>query len=303
MNVLVVGYGSIGQRHTRVLKEMGFSVSIVSRRLIQNEEAYGSLAEALKEKEFQYIVIATETSDHLHSLKELAENDFDGLVLIEKPLFSKSETIKVDHKKIFVAYNLRFHPLIMRTLELLKEDKVISVNAYVGQYLPSWRPHTDYKNSYSAFHSKGGGVLRDLSHELDYLTFLFGEWRTLAAVTGKISELEIQSEDYVHFCYKSITDVHVSVELNYLDRIHQRYLIIQTNAQTLKIDFMENRINCNGNVSILDRIDSDYTYREQHKAVLAHSERCCSYEEGLRIVKMIESIEQSALNKEWVHHE
>nr|WP_154984727.1 Gfo/Idh/MocA family oxidoreductase [Paenibacillus xylanexedens] len=303
MNVLVVGYGSIGQRHTRILKGMGYAVSVVSRRSIQSEESYGSLTQAFGVKKFQYIIIATETSDHLRSLKELTENNFDGFVLVEKPLFSKYESVEVNKEKVFVAYNLRFHPLIMKSMEFIKNDKVISVNAYVGQYLPSWRPDTDYKKSYSAFNNKGGGVLRDLSHELDYLTFLFGEWDNIAAVTGKISELNIHSEDYAHFFYKSIKDIYISVELNYIDRIHQRYIIIQTDSQTLKIDFIKNSINCNGSVSMLDKIDSDYTYREQHKAVLNNSERCCSYEEGLKIVKMIESIEESALNKEWIHHE
>ena len=52
-------------------------------------------------------------------------------------------------------------------------NKVFFVEAETSSYLPSWRKTVDYTKSYSAFPNRGGGVLLDLSHEIDYLKWLF----------------------------------------------------------------------------------------------------------------------------------
>lgn len=303
MKALVIGYGSIGQRHVRILREMGLDVSVVSRRTIKELDFYQSLESAIKTTHFEYIVVANETVAHLTTLREVLNTHYTGKILIEKPLFAKMEPVFFDSSNTYVAYNLRFHPLIQRLKELLKNEVIISVNAYAGQYLPSWRPNVDYTKGYSASSEKGGGVLRDLSHELDYLTELFGEWHLLVAKLKKISKLNIQSEDYVHISYKTNQKVHLAVELNYLDRITQRYVIVQTHEKTIKIDFIENTINCNGEIERLTKIDRDYTYKKQHIAILNNLVGCCTYSEGLKIVKMIEAVEKSSLLKEWVYND
>ncbi|URN96113.1 MAG: Gfo/Idh/MocA family oxidoreductase [Candidatus Pristimantibacillus lignocellulolyticus] len=302
MKALVIGYGSIGQRHARLLEEMGIDVSVVSRRNFNSPNFYNNLEYAFLENEYDYIVISNETVFHAESLRELVSNQYEGHILIEKPLFMNLEQINFNHSKTFVAYNLRFHPLIQSLRTYLNNEEVISVNAYVGQYLPSWRPNADYTKSYSASKARGGGVLRDLSHELDYLMDLFGEWHSLVAVINKISDLEIESEDYVQISYSTNLNTRVTVELNYLDRITQRYVIVQTNSKTLKIDFVNNIINCNGELEQLVPIDRDYTYKKQHEAVLNGSTLCCSFAQGVSVVKMIEAAEKSSLLKEWVYN-
>lgn len=303
MKSLVIGYGSIGQRHARILKEIGLEVSIVSRRMQMEPNVYKDLQSAFHANVYDYIVIANETVAHFDTLEQILNNNFTGKILVEKPLFAKMESVNFDSSKIFVAYNLRFHPLIKLLKTMLIDEQIISVNTYVGQYLPSWRLNTDYSTCYSAFREKGGGVLRDLSHELDYLTNLFGEWDSLVSSMSKISDLNIQSEDYVQVSYKTKQQVRISVELNYLDRIIQRFVIIQTNNKTIKIDFINNNINCNGETQQLDIVDRDFTYMKQHKAILNNSNLCCSFKEGLKVLKMIEAVEESSLYKEWVYND
>jgi len=303
MKSLVIGYGSIGQRHARILKEIGLEVSIVSRRIQTEPSVYRDLQSAFRANIYDYIVVANETVAHFDTLKQILNNNFTGKILVEKPLFAQIESVNFDSSKTFVAYNLRFHPLIKLLKTMLVDEQIISVNAYAGQYLPSWRSNIDYTSCYSAFREKGGGVLRDLSHELDYLTNIFGEWDSLVASMSKISDLNIQSEDYVQVSYKTKHQVHVSVELNYLDRIIQRFVIIQTNNKTIKIDFINNNINCNGETQQLDIVDRDFTYMKQHEAILNNSTLCCSFEEGLKVVKMIEAVEKSSLYKEWVYND
>ncbi len=122
MKALVGGYASIGAKHARILKALDCETAVVSARRIDFEPRYSSLSEAIKKEAPQYVVIANKTAEHYPTLCELEKNGFKGVVLIEKPLFSKPEKArKFSFKKIFVAYNLRFHPVIHRLKELLRQ--------------------------------------------------------------------------------------------------------------------------------------------------------------------------------------
>jgi predicted dehydrogenase len=85
--------------------------------------------------------------------------------------------------------------------DLLKAEeigRVLSVRCEIGQYLPSWRPDTDYRQSVSARRELGGGALLELSHEIDYLRWIFGEVDSVNARISRQSALEIDVEDTAH---------------------------------------------------------------------------------------------------------
>src|SRR5712671_3820113 len=83
---LVVGYGSIGQRHAGLLRELGCEVAVVSRRKVDHEPCFASISAALSACKADYIVIASETSRHASAVEELRAVGFTGRVLVEKPL-------------------------------------------------------------------------------------------------------------------------------------------------------------------------------------------------------------------------
>ena len=197
MNTLVIGYGSIGQRHTRLLEELGHQVAVVSRRHVNHSPLYTNLEQGLVKWQPDYVIVANRTSEHHKTLEVLAQVKFGGLVLIEKPLFDKYTKIPQNNfSQIAVAYNLRFHPLLQELKQIVDSaSKILTVNVYVGSYLPDWRSQIDYRTSYSASKQSGGGVLRDLSHELDYTLWIFGDWQRLTAIGGKMSQLDIDSDD------------------------------------------------------------------------------------------------------------
>ena len=85
--VLVCGFGSIGQRHVRILREMGQKVHVFSRRKLPEEEYYQNLEAALSEVHPEYVVIANETSEHESTLKKVLSFGVPK-ILVEKPLFS-----------------------------------------------------------------------------------------------------------------------------------------------------------------------------------------------------------------------
>ena len=295
MKVLVIGYGSIGTRHTRLLLDLGCDVSIVSQREIGFEKRFSKLKDALDEVNPSYIVISNKTEEHYSSLMELSKICFGGIVLIEKPVFDKLREIPDDLIcSCFVAYNLRFHPIIQELKNILLTEKIISFQVYVGQYLPDWRPDRDYRKSYSAQKKEGGGVLRDLSHELDYLTWILGEWESLNSMGGRFSSLEIDCDDVYAIMGRMERCPIVSVQLNYLDRIGRREIIVNTDQHTVKVDLIKGTIQIDGSVQKFN-VERDLTYQRQHQAVLDKKfDSLCSLEEGLKTMQIIESIEKAS---------
>lgn len=297
---VVIGYGSIGQRHTRLLESLGISTVVVSRRSITEKKSYSAIEEAISREKPDYIVVANETYLHEETLSRIRDTEYDEKILVEKPLFSNSNEEKFEFSSLYVGYNLRFHPIIQKLSELLKGEKIISVNTYVGQYLPTWRPNTDYSKGYSADVTKGGGVIRDLSHELDYLHFLFGKWSEMTAHGGQISNLPIRSDDYYSILYQTDEGIHVTVEMNYLDRIIQRDLTIQSSNHTYKADFIKKTLQIDDKI-IQIKVERDETYLKQHIALLNNQvDMLCDIQGGQAIVRMIEIAEHCSKEKVWM---
>ena len=300
VKVAIVGAGSIGLRHQKILGGLNHEVVLISRH--DPSAKYKSLDGALVNENFDYVVIASETSRHTNDLNSLINNGFAGQVLVEKPLFAKSGRLQ---ENIFamaaVGYNLRFHPAILWLKQTLPSlGAITSANLYVGQYLPNWRPSTDYRQSSSARNVSGGGVLRDLSHELDLVQNIFGNWQKLTALGGKFSNLEIDTEDTFLILMKAELCSAVSIQMNYLDRINQRSITVNGNNGSINIDLISGLASFN-DLKMKFEIKPDDTYLAQHQAMLAgNSENTCSLYEGSKIVEMIEAIEKSARKQRWI---
>ncbi len=302
MKAVVVGFGSIGARHTRILEELGCEVAVVSRRRIDDRACYDSLETALERHQPHYAVIANETSRHAATLRALANAGFTGTTLIEKPLFDNVDDADAaaHNDDTYVAYNLRFHPLIVRLRELLADEAIVAARVVAGQYLPSWRPSADYRTSYSASREQGGGVLRDLSHELDYCASLFGEWQKLTAVSGRFSNLEIDSDDVTSILMITARVPLVSVWLDYLDRDGRREIAIQTARTTIHADLVRSRLTVDGQTETF-QTDRDHTYRAQHQALLSGSPgAACTYAEALGVMQTIQAIEHASQASTWI---
>jgi predicted dehydrogenase len=301
MRALVIGYGSIGARHARVLGEIGCEVAVVSRREVDHPHRYRGLSEALADWQPSYVVVANKTSEHHQTLTELVEQGFTGTVLVEKPLFDNVHEMPAhSFAGLYVAYNLRFHPLLQMLYERLQGQRILSVQAYVGQYLPTWRPGTDYRESYSSRRAEGGGVLRDLSHELDYLNWMFGGWQSLTALGGHYSHLEIDSDDVFSVMMVTARCPVVNVQLNYVDRNTRREIVVNTDEFTVKADLIQGTIKV-GDEEVNVQPERDITYRAQHQAILTGDVRSlCSLEQGLDVMAMIEAAEKSEQQKVWI---
>lgn len=101
--------------------------------------------------------------------------------------------------------------------------RLLSIRAEVGQYLPDWRPGTDYRRCVSAQQSLGGGAVLELSHELDYVRWLVGaEVAAVSAQTARLSDLEIDVEDSADLLLQFTNGVLGNVHVDMVQRVPVR---------------------------------------------------------------------------------
>jgi len=230
VNVLVIGGGSIGQRHLRnLLTVPGLTVEACTRNAAVGStlgvRTYRALADAWESRPAA-AVIANVTNEHVPTALAAAERGCH--LLIEKPLSHALEGIAElkearDRRKliVLVGCNMRFHPALRAVKQALDEKavgRVLAVEAHCGSYLPDWRPGRDYRTSYSAREAQGGGVVLDLIHEIDYLYWLFGEVRAVAAFVDKRSALDLDCEDVADILLRFECGLVAQVHLDYVQR-------------------------------------------------------------------------------------
>jgi predicted dehydrogenase len=208
--VLIIGFGSIGERHLRIARSLLPNADIRILRHQPSGEvpslANGALYLIEDAVAFspQVAVISSPASFHLKFAGVLAKAGVH--LLIEKPLSNSmagiDQLLEDSHRQgivLMVGYNLRFLSSLQYFRRVLVEEgivgKVLSVRCEAGQYLPSWRPKGDYRECVSGSRELGGGVLLELSHELDYLRWIFGEVAWVKATLSKQSDLVIDVED------------------------------------------------------------------------------------------------------------
>ncbi len=300
MKALVIGYGSIGMRHARLLEGLGLDTAVVSRREIDTPKAFPTIAAGVADFVPDYAVVASRTQEHLNDVAALAETGFNGAVLVEKPLFDRLAALPVNtFAAVHVGYQLRFHPVVRRLKAFLSHATAFAVHAYVGQYLPDWRQGVDYRKGYSAIRAQGGGVLRDLSHELDFLTWILGGWSRLTALGGHFSNLEIDSDDVFSLLFETRRCPVVTVSLNYLDSTLRRRVLALTDKGSILADLAGGTVDIRGNTETF-KTERDDAYIAVHKAVLAgDKDTLCTVSEGLAVVTMIAAAERAAAKREW----
>lgn len=296
LRALVIGYGSIGQRHAGVLAELGHEVAVVSKRDLADEPYtfFKTIAQAVATYNPAYVVVASVTADHTRHLDELAAAGFKGKVLVEKPLYTQSQALPQYPFTVAVGYQLRYHPLVVELHKRLQNAKVLCAVMYVGQHLEQWRPGRDVKQVYSAHRSMGGGVLRDLSHEMDLAQFLFGTPQLVSAHVARVGDVTVDAEDVADMLLRCPQSPMVSVHLNYLDKQSCRNIRVVTEEGTLVADFIKGTLTDKGEVTPYT-VQRNDCYAAMHNDVVKHeaSAHVCSLKEGLAIVNLIADIEKA----------
>jgi|TARA_B100001964_G_scaffold242540_1_gene317679 CMP-N,N'-diacetyllegionaminic acid synthase len=295
--VLISGYGSIGRRHTKILSKVvkNKNITILSKQKISKFFNIKNI-KMLNEIDPDYIVICNPTADHLSKIKFIEKNCKNKIVLVEKPLFSKPNGIKIKNNKYYVGYNLRFNSLINFLKNKIKSKKIWNVNIFCGSYLPKWRNNIDYRKSASAKKKFGGGALLDLSHELDYIQWLFGKIKIEYCKSKKLSNLKIETDDFLSLVCKTKKVPSIQLILNYFTRNPTRQIFIDGNNISLQADLIKKKIVCFENnkkrIYNFNNSNKNLEIKKQHLAALTKKKahNLCTYNEGNQILYLIEQI-------------
>ncbi len=284
---VVVGAGSIGVRHRRVLESLGSEVTTVSRRPGIGE--HRTIAEAISRTSPDYVVIATETERHLESVESLVEINFPGHVLLEKPALDRPRPIPaLPFASVSVGYQLRFHPAVRRLRSALTDTRVLSAQVRYGQYLPDWRPNRDYRETMTA--GPAGGVLLELSHELDLIQWLLGQAEVLHGRTFRTGLLEMDREDLAVGLLALDGGGLVGLELNCLDRVQNRTMTVTTDEHFFYLDLIDGSLSCNGETVSPGPIERDEVFAAMHRAVISGQPDACTIDDAMAVLHMVEDL-------------
>ena len=284
---IVVGAGSIGVRHKEILEDLGFKVGGVSRR--RNAGEFKTVGEAVKSSNPSYVVLATATERHLESLVDLIASGYTGRVLLEKPILDRSGPLpNLPFESIAIGYNMRFHPAVRSLRDALSDQQVLSAQLRYGEYLPNWRPGRDYRQTVTA--GVGGGVLLELSHELDLVNWLLGPASVLYGRSLRTGSLEMEREDLAIGVLGLPGGGLVSIELNCLDRVQNRTFVVTTSDHFFQLDLIAGSLTVDGEVISSGPVERNDTFSAMHRAVLQSKPGPCSVPEAMAVLKLTETL-------------
>ena len=250
---LIIGAGSIGQRHIKNLKKIGIHQIIALRSRRGHYKKLPAELELIEVDNWQDLynyqidiaIISNPSSLHLEAATKVA-NHVRG-IFIEKPLSYSlkgcQELIdQLQEKTIvsFVGYNMMFHPVVKNIIKFSDENdigNIVNMQLQVGQWLPDWHPYEDYKQAYYARKDLGGGAALTMIHEVHLALELAG---LPQHVFGEISEnekLDLEVDVCSDLMIKHKTGSISQIHLDYLQRPAHRSGTISFEKGWLSYDF------------------------------------------------------------------
>ena len=278
MNVLIIGLGSIGQRHLKNLQTIKlvkkiyvFRKKFITPTLINYSTpskkkidkiykiSYLKNLKDLSRYNIHAAFVCSPTSLHSAQAVELIKNKIN--VFIEKPInnnlknISKLSRLVSKNKKIkhMIGYQLKFNPLIKKLKSIINRKnigKIYHVQIHHGEHIDDFHPYEDYKISYAARKKLGGGVVLTQSHEIDYLMYLFDNYNfeKKYSLNIKQSNLKLDVEDSsfsIVEMKKKKQSIICSINLNYFERPRNRSIKIIGEKISISANLVNNTIEIN----------------------------------------------------------
>lgn len=256
MKVCFIGLGSIGKKHLNnfiaISKEYNLDTEIHAFRST-NQRLDDEIAKhityqhrKLEHLADDYDIVFINNPTHLHyeTIEYMVPKTKH--MFIEKPLFDNTSydvsDLKLNESSIYyVAAPLRYSGVMKGLKKIIFNEEIYSIRSICSSYLPDWRSGMDYRKVYSSHAEQGGGVSLDLIHEWDYIINLFGFPEKVYNLKGKVSYLEIDSDDISVYLGKYKNKI-VEVHLNYFGKYSKRQIELITKEGTILGDFINNTI-------------------------------------------------------------
>jgi len=324
-----LGCGSIGFRHIGHLRKLGVAeIEAVdpnpeARERVRRELGLvvGSDPEKALSGKPDIVLVCTPASTHIPmALRALAAG---AHVFVEKPLSTGlretrplADAVAADGRVLQVGYNLRYHPAMRRAKEVVtvgRLGKVLSAHAEFGLYLGKWWPGRDYRTSYMAKSEEGGGLLLDVSHEIDLMIWFLGPVREVTAYGDRLSSLEMQGPDLIKVLMKMESGALVSLSMDCLQPVYTRGFTLVGEDSALRWHCPEGRADTSvGQLSLCGAGSEHFeplavsgssqeTYLEELRDFLSSIETgrppSCGWKEATEVLRVVEAINKSSAQK------
>jgi predicted dehydrogenase len=275
MRILIIGLGSIGQRHLRNIYSLYPETTFFAYRRKNTTPALNNNNEVIKKLDIhkKYKInkiydlnkveklnldaafICSPSAFHIDEALIMLKNNIN--VFIEKPLCSnlkKLTFLKIALKKTkaihMVGFQMRFNPMILFLKKLLKKKsykKLNFVNIHNGENIEDFHLYENYKTSYAARRNLGGGVLLSQIHEIDYFLYLFNNYKIIKShsIISRNSTLNINTEDTVSCIFKlknKLNTFTANLHLNFYERPKNKSIKLIFDKHKIYIDFSKNSL-------------------------------------------------------------
>jgi predicted dehydrogenase len=254
-HILICGLGSIGRRHLRHFRALGverIDAYRTGKAMLPDEgqpvpdRVFSSLNDALAEHP-QAVVVTNPTSLHLETA--LAAVKAGAHALVEKPISHTTAGLdelegeaKARHVQVFVAYNLRFHPVLQAVREFVRSGeplgKPLLARIHFGTFLPDWHSWEDYRSSYAARGELGGGVTRTSSHELDYALWILGPVDRAWGIASPLKPLGTEVDELSAVLLRHARGTISAITLSLAQKPASRGLEMEFERGTLSVDLL-----------------------------------------------------------------
>lgn len=332
MKALVLGCGSIGFRHIGHLQQLGLTdleaadPNPAAREKAKNHWGIpvGADADQALSRRPDMVFICTPASTHVElALKSLAAG---AHVFVEKPLSVSFEKVRPllerrngDGRMMQVGYNLRYHPAMKAAKQVLdsgRMGKILAAHAEFGLYLKKWWPGRDYRNSYMATAEEGGGLLLDVSHEIDLMIWFLGPVLEVSAQGGRLSGLEMEGMDLIKVLMRMESGALASLSMDCLQPAYTRGFTLTGEDSALRWHCSEGRADTSvGQMSLCESSSEKFasvkisgnpqeTYVEELRDFISSIETgrqpACGWKEGAEVLRVVEAIRRSIEKKRTV---
>ncbi|MEK6933014.1 MAG: Gfo/Idh/MocA family oxidoreductase [Nanoarchaeota archaeon] len=319
MNFLICGFGNIGQRHFRNLKQLqpNCKINVYTKakadfRIFDNElnisytndlkkvyninKVYHDLEEALLNK-YDAGFVCSLPPNRIDIAIKCAKKGIN--LFIEKPLsnnldeiYMLQDIVEKNKLKCALGFQMRFHPIIQKIQGKIWNEEFghiyrIEINHCNSIY--NWtKGRKDLKDFYGLKKETGGGVLLSQIHEIDYSFYLFGKYYPISAIYGNILGFEV--EDNISIMSNLENDgrcTPIIINLDFISSIPKREISIYG---TKKIEIFD--------LLLVNSIEWNNLFIEEMKVFISSLNNGCQFplatlEEGISSLEYVMDIKDN----------
>jgi predicted dehydrogenase len=324
--VLIVGVGSIGERHLRCFQstaraelslcETNPALCQAVAERYQIEQVYADLDSALAASP-DAAVIATPSQLHIPMARQAIRAGCN--LLIEKPLSTSLEGVEElrtlvaeKNAKVAIGYTWRNHPAAQAMRDVLLSGRFgrpVEMVIQTGQNFPTFRPA--YREIYYTRRETGGGCIQDgLTHMLNLGEWMVGPMTRVAADAAHLMLPGVEVEDTAHVIARH-GNVMASYNMNQFQAPNETTITVHCEHGTLRCEthlarwrwITEPEPTGTWHDEPIVPFERDYLYIRQAEAFLdtleSKCEPLCTLDEAIQTLKVNLAVLRAADTSTW----